>query len=123
MRPGRGAGDSRGPAGRGEGAGAAGAAGPRPGENLREAEDLLRRPGEPRSQCCRRRRPPPLTPRPPQEQLPAASDAELRALDEAIAALSAKVQAAQQSCRHMEAGECALPTRGDPPAAPGAPGG
>ncbi|KAK2522339.1 Psmc3ip [Columba livia] len=38
-----------------------------------------------------------------QEQLPAASDAELRALDEAIAALSAKVQAAQQSCRHMEA--------------------
>ncbi|NXW95292.1 HOP2 protein, partial [Alopecoenas beccarii] len=38
-----------------------------------------------------------------QEQLPAASDAELRGLDEAIAALSAKVQAAQQSCRHMEA--------------------
>ncbi|XP_065507299.1 homologous-pairing protein 2 homolog [Caloenas nicobarica] len=38
-----------------------------------------------------------------QEQLPAASDAELRSLDEAIAALSAKVQAAQQSCRHMEA--------------------
>ncbi|NWX09552.1 HOP2 protein, partial [Caloenas nicobarica] len=38
-----------------------------------------------------------------QEQLPAASDAELRSLDEAIATLSAKVQAAQQSCRHMEA--------------------
>ncbi|NXX43571.1 HOP2 protein, partial [Tricholaema leucomelas] len=38
-----------------------------------------------------------------QEQLPAASDAELRSLDEQIAALSAKVQALQQSCRQMEA--------------------
>ncbi|NWW95172.1 HOP2 protein, partial [Rhynochetos jubatus] len=38
-----------------------------------------------------------------QEQLPAASDVELRGLDGEIAALSAKVQALQQSCRHMEA--------------------
>ncbi|NXT59088.1 HOP2 protein, partial [Pluvianellus socialis] len=38
-----------------------------------------------------------------QEQLPAASDAELRRLDGEIAALSAKVQALQQSCRQMEA--------------------
>ncbi|XP_054252706.1 homologous-pairing protein 2 homolog isoform X2 [Indicator indicator] len=40
-----------------------------------------------------------------QEQLPAASDAELRGLDGQIAALSAKVQALQQSCRQMEAGD------------------
>ncbi|XP_075578892.1 homologous-pairing protein 2 homolog isoform X3 [Pelecanus crispus] len=40
-----------------------------------------------------------------QEQLPAASDAELRGLDGEIAALSAKVQALQQSCRQMEAGD------------------
>ncbi|KAM9215188.1 homologous-pairing protein 2 homolog [Leptosomus discolor] len=38
-----------------------------------------------------------------QAQLPAASDAELRGLDEEIAALSTKVQALQQSCRQMEA--------------------
>uniref|UniRef100_A0A8C8B485 HOP2 protein n=1 Tax=Otus sunia TaxID=257818 RepID=A0A8C8B485_9STRI len=38
-----------------------------------------------------------------QEQLPAASDAELRGLDREIAALAAKVQAQQQSCRQMEA--------------------
>ncbi|XP_075027817.1 homologous-pairing protein 2 homolog isoform X2 [Calonectris borealis] len=38
-----------------------------------------------------------------QEQLPAASDAELRGLDGQIAALSTKVQALQQSCRQMEA--------------------
>ncbi|XP_075631078.1 homologous-pairing protein 2 homolog [Balearica regulorum gibbericeps] len=38
-----------------------------------------------------------------QEQLPAASDVELRGLDGEIAALSAKVQALQQSCRQMEA--------------------
>ncbi|KAM6295569.1 homologous-pairing protein 2 homolog [Aegotheles albertisi] len=37
-----------------------------------------------------------------QEQLPAASDAELRALDGDIAELSSKVQALQQSCRLME---------------------
>ncbi|NXH12641.1 HOP2 protein, partial [Bucco capensis] len=37
-----------------------------------------------------------------QEQLPAASEAELRGLDEQIATLSAKVQAVQQSCRQME---------------------
>ncbi|KAM9368744.1 homologous-pairing protein 2 homolog [Phaethornis superciliosus] len=37
-----------------------------------------------------------------QEQLPAASDAELRALDGEIAALSSKVQTLQQSCRQME---------------------
>ncbi|KAJ7417331.1 PSMC3 interacting protein [Pitangus sulphuratus] len=42
-----------------------------------------------------------------QEQLPAASDAELRGLDGEIAARSAQLQALQQSCRHMEAGECA----------------
>ncbi|NWI64651.1 HOP2 protein, partial [Todus mexicanus] len=47
--------------------------------------------------------PAPLTRRLPQEKLPAASDAELRGLDQDIAALSAKVQALQQSCRHMEA--------------------
>ncbi|XP_061223023.1 homologous-pairing protein 2 homolog isoform X1 [Neopsephotus bourkii] len=38
-----------------------------------------------------------------QEQLPAASDAELRGLDAQIAALSGQVQALQQSCRQMEA--------------------
>ncbi|XP_050183710.1 homologous-pairing protein 2 homolog [Myiozetetes cayanensis] len=38
-----------------------------------------------------------------QEQLPAASDAELRGLDGEIAARSAQLQALQQSCRHMEA--------------------
>nr|XP_025973587.1 homologous-pairing protein 2 homolog [Dromaius novaehollandiae] len=38
-----------------------------------------------------------------QEQLPAASDAELRGLDGDIAALSAEVTALQQSCRRMEA--------------------
>ncbi|NXP56021.1 HOP2 protein, partial [Heliornis fulica] len=38
-----------------------------------------------------------------QEQLPAASDTELRSLDEEIAMLSAKVQTLQQSCRQMEA--------------------
>uniref|UniRef100_A0A8B9S6V6 Homologous-pairing protein 2 homolog n=1 Tax=Apteryx owenii TaxID=8824 RepID=A0A8B9S6V6_APTOW len=38
-----------------------------------------------------------------QEQLPAASDAELRGLDGNIAALSTEVQALQQSCRRMEA--------------------
>ncbi|XP_064492402.1 homologous-pairing protein 2 homolog isoform X2 [Pseudopipra pipra] len=38
-----------------------------------------------------------------QEQLPAASDAELRRLDEEITARSAQLQALQQSCRHMEA--------------------
>ncbi|NXA40883.1 HOP2 protein, partial [Eudromia elegans] len=38
-----------------------------------------------------------------QEQLPAASDAELRALDEAIATLAGDVQALQQSCRLLEA--------------------
>ncbi|XP_010293961.1 PREDICTED: homologous-pairing protein 2 homolog, partial [Phaethon lepturus] len=43
-----------------------------------------------------------------QEKLPAASDAELRGLDGEIAVLSTKVQALQQSCRQMEAGECAL---------------
>lgn len=41
----------------------------------------------------------------PQEQLPAASDAELRGLDGEIAALSSKVQLLQQNCRQMEAGE------------------
>uniref|UniRef100_A0A493SXC6 Homologous-pairing protein 2 homolog n=2 Tax=Anatinae TaxID=2068716 RepID=A0A493SXC6_ANAPP len=38
-----------------------------------------------------------------QEQLPAASDAELRGLDGEIAALSAQLQALQQGCRQMEA--------------------
>ncbi|NXT07386.1 HOP2 protein, partial [Prunella fulvescens] len=38
-----------------------------------------------------------------QEQLPAASDAELRGLDGEIAARSGQLQALQQSCRHMEA--------------------
>uniref|UniRef100_A0A8C3GUQ0 Homologous-pairing protein 2 homolog n=1 Tax=Corvus moneduloides TaxID=1196302 RepID=A0A8C3GUQ0_CORMO len=38
-----------------------------------------------------------------QEQLPAASDAELRELDGEIAARSSQLQALQQSCRHMEA--------------------
>ncbi|NXN99395.1 HOP2 protein, partial [Rhinopomastus cyanomelas] len=38
-----------------------------------------------------------------QEQLPAASDAELHGLDGQIAELSAKVQLLQQSCRQMEA--------------------
>ncbi|NXE02105.1 HOP2 protein, partial [Chaetorhynchus papuensis] len=38
-----------------------------------------------------------------QEQLPAASDAELRGLDGEIAARSEQLQALQQSCRHMEA--------------------
>ncbi|NWY70534.1 HOP2 protein, partial [Erithacus rubecula] len=38
-----------------------------------------------------------------QEQLPAASDAELRGLDGEIAARSAQLQALQQSCRQMEA--------------------
>ncbi|NWT04382.1 HOP2 protein, partial [Mionectes macconnelli] len=38
-----------------------------------------------------------------QEQLPAASDAELRGLDGEIAARSAQLQALLQSCRHMEA--------------------
>ncbi|XP_050767657.1 homologous-pairing protein 2 homolog isoform X3 [Gymnogyps californianus] len=38
-----------------------------------------------------------------QEQLPAASDAELHGLDGEITALSTKVQALQQSCRQMEA--------------------
>ncbi|KAM9520480.1 homologous-pairing protein 2 homolog isoform 1-T1 [Guaruba guarouba] len=38
-----------------------------------------------------------------QEQLPAASDAELRGLDAQIAALCGQVQALQQSCRQMEA--------------------
>ncbi|NXS13693.1 HOP2 protein, partial [Neodrepanis coruscans] len=38
-----------------------------------------------------------------QEQLPAASDAELRGLDGEIAGRSAELQALQQSCRHMEA--------------------
>uniref|UniRef100_A0A8B9C4Z0 Homologous-pairing protein 2 homolog n=1 Tax=Anser brachyrhynchus TaxID=132585 RepID=A0A8B9C4Z0_9AVES len=38
-----------------------------------------------------------------QEQLPAASDAELRGLDGEIAALSAQVQALQQGCRQLEA--------------------
>ncbi|XP_062483665.1 homologous-pairing protein 2 homolog isoform X2 [Pezoporus occidentalis] len=37
------------------------------------------------------------------EQLPAASDAELRGLDAQIAALSGQVQELQQSCRQMEA--------------------
>ncbi|XP_041319015.1 homologous-pairing protein 2 homolog [Pyrgilauda ruficollis] len=37
-----------------------------------------------------------------QEQLPAASDAELRGLDGEIAARSGQLQALQQSCRHME---------------------
>uniref|UniRef100_A0A8C3J7W7 Uncharacterized protein n=1 Tax=Calidris pygmaea TaxID=425635 RepID=A0A8C3J7W7_9CHAR len=108
--------------GRGEGAGAAGAAGPHPREGLREAEDLLRQPGEPRPRVS----PPPTTGsrprRPPaslQEQLPAASDADLRGLDGDIAALSSKVQELQQSCRQMEAGECARPV----PSAPGVPGG
>ncbi|KAJ7421091.1 PSMC3 interacting protein [Willisornis vidua] len=41
-----------------------------------------------------------------QEQLPAASDAELRGLDGQIAARSAELQALHQSCRHMEQGEC-----------------
>ncbi|NXU50783.1 HOP2 protein, partial [Turnix velox] len=47
--------------------------------------------------------PSPLTPHLPQEQLPAASDAELRRLDGDIAALAAQVQALQQSIRQMEA--------------------
>ncbi|XP_033926174.1 homologous-pairing protein 2 homolog [Melopsittacus undulatus] len=38
-----------------------------------------------------------------QEQLPAASDAELRGLDAQIAALSGQLQALQQSCRQLEA--------------------
>ncbi|NXI23937.1 HOP2 protein, partial [Sterrhoptilus dennistouni] len=38
-----------------------------------------------------------------QEQLPAASDAELRGLDGEIATRSGQLQALQQSCRHMEA--------------------
>ncbi|KAM9657589.1 homologous-pairing protein 2 homolog isoform 1-T1 [Morphnus guianensis] len=38
-----------------------------------------------------------------QEQLPAASESELRGLDGEIAALCTKVQALQQSCRQMEA--------------------
>ncbi|NWR63375.1 HOP2 protein, partial [Bucorvus abyssinicus] len=38
-----------------------------------------------------------------QEQLPAASDAELRGLDEEIAALATNVQVLQQNCRQMEA--------------------
>ncbi|NWV02101.1 HOP2 protein, partial [Upupa epops] len=38
-----------------------------------------------------------------QEQLPTATDAELRGLDGQITELSAKVQALQQSCRLMEA--------------------
>lgn len=38
-----------------------------------------------------------------QEQLPAASDAELRGLDGEITALSAQLQALQQGCRQMEA--------------------
>ncbi|XP_051496085.1 homologous-pairing protein 2 homolog isoform X1 [Apus apus] len=38
-----------------------------------------------------------------QEQLPAASDAELRSLDGQISALSSKVQELQQSCRQLEA--------------------
>ncbi|XP_032058610.1 homologous-pairing protein 2 homolog isoform X2 [Aythya fuligula] len=38
-----------------------------------------------------------------QEQLPAASDEELRGLDGEIAALSAQLQALQQGCRQMEA--------------------
>uniref|UniRef100_A0A663DQJ2 Homologous-pairing protein 2 homolog n=1 Tax=Aquila chrysaetos chrysaetos TaxID=223781 RepID=A0A663DQJ2_AQUCH len=54
-----------------------------------------------------------------QEQLPAASESELRGLDGEIAALSTKVQALQQSCRQMEAGEHTLPARRAPPAAPG----
>ncbi|XP_075299646.1 homologous-pairing protein 2 homolog isoform X2 [Opisthocomus hoazin] len=37
------------------------------------------------------------------DQLPAAGEAELRGLDGEIAALSGRVQALQQSCRHMEA--------------------
>lgn len=52
----------------------------------------------------------------PQEELPAASDAELRGLDGEIAALSSKVQLLQQNCRQMEAGELARAG----PAAPGA---
>ncbi|KAM4645240.1 homologous-pairing protein 2 homolog isoform 2-T2 [Amazona ochrocephala] len=51
-----------------------------------------------------------------QEQLPAASDAELRGLDAQIAALSGQVQALQQSCRQMEAGE----RPGSPSAVPAA---
>ncbi|NXG66378.1 HOP2 protein, partial [Hemiprocne comata] len=38
-----------------------------------------------------------------QEQLPAASDAELRSLDGQITTLSSKVHELQQSCRQMEA--------------------
>ncbi|KAI1230285.1 Homologous-pairing protein 2, partial [Lamprotornis superbus] len=53
-----------------------------------------------------------------QEQLPAASDAELRGLDAEIAARSAQLQALQQSCRQMEAGECARPGSPEPPRHP-----
>ncbi|NWR24525.1 HOP2 protein, partial [Emberiza fucata] len=56
-----------------------------------------RRPGR-RPRC-----PAALTRRSPQEQLPAASDAELRGLDAEIAERSGQLQALQQSCRHMEA--------------------
>lgn len=53
-----------------------------------------------------------------QEQLPAASDAELRGLDGEIAARSGQLQALQQSCRHMEAGECARRGIPEPPRHP-----